>query len=95
MKGEMSMRLITVDCGPDVLFPARALLPLSAPGGGQRPLAHLPGPLRPLVASLGVAPLECGKHDTVGTRWIENKSTQKSRDDVVEPDTVPIEHTDT
>ncbi|MGH3961690.1 MAG: hypothetical protein ACRDRY_00285 [Pseudonocardiaceae bacterium] len=44
---------------------------------------------------MGVTPVEAGKHDTTATRWTEDKATQKSRDGVVEPDTVPITHTDT
>lgn len=78
-----------------MLFPARALLPLSAPGSAQHPLPHVPGARRPLAAALGVIPLEAGKHDTTATRWTEDKETQKSRDGVVEPDTVSITHTDT
>jgi len=72
-----------------------ALLPLSAPGGGHHPLPHVAAALRPLAAALGVIPMEAGKHDTTATRWNEDKATQKSRDGVVEPDTVSITHTDT
>ncbi len=89
------MRIVPSSAGSDVLFPARALLPLSAPGGGQRPLDHVPGVRRPLAAALGVIPAQCGKHDTTASRWTEDKPTQKSRDGVVEPDTVSIPHTDT
>jgi hypothetical protein len=89
------MELILNNAELDILFPARALLSLSSPGGGQLPLAHVPGVLRPLAASLGVVPAECGKHDTTATRWNEDKATQKSRDGIVEPDTVSIQHTDT
>ncbi|MGH3774651.1 MAG: hypothetical protein ACRDRR_02760 [Pseudonocardiaceae bacterium] len=89
------MRIVPGNAGTDVLFPARALLPLSAPGGGHHPLPHVPGARRPLIATLGVVPAEAGKHDTTATRWTEDKATQKSRDGVVEPDTVPITHTDT
>jgi hypothetical protein len=39
--------------------------------------------------------VEAGKHDTTASRWTEHKETQKSRDGVVEPDTVPVTHTDT
>ena len=78
-----------------MLFPVRALLPLSAPGGGHHPLVHVPGAWRPLAAALAVIPVQCGKHDTTATRWTEDKSTQKSSDGVVEPDTVSILHTDT
>lgn len=79
----------------DLLFPTKALLPLSEPGGGHYLLSHVPGVRRPLSAALGVIPVEAGKHDTTATRWTEDKATQKSRDGVVEPDTVPITHTDT
>lgn len=89
------MHVVPSSTGSDVLFPARALLPLSARGGGQHPLPHLPAALRPLAAALGVVPVEAGKHDTTATRWTEDKETQKSRDGVVEPDTVSITHTDT
>jgi hypothetical protein len=81
--------------GSDVLFPARALLPLNARGGSQHPLPHVPAALRPLAAALSVIPVEAGKHDTTASRWTEDKETQKSRDGVVEPDTVSITHTDT
>jgi hypothetical protein len=80
---------------PDILFPANALLSLSSLDSGNVPLPHAPGMLRPLAAALGVVPAEAGKHDTTATRWTEDKATQKSRDGVVEPDTVPIVHTDT
>lgn len=89
------MHVVPSSAESDVLFPARALLPLSAPGGGHHPLPHVAGALRPLAAALGVSPVEAGKHDTTATRWTEDKETQKSRDGVVEPDTVPITHTDT
>ncbi len=89
------MHVVPDSARSDVLFPLKALLPLSAPGGGHCPLPHVPGILRPLVAALGVTPIEAGKHDTTATRWTEDKETQKSRDGVVEPDTVPITHTDT
>lgn len=90
------MHVVPSNAGSDVLFPARALLPLSAPGGGHHPLPHVPGAgWRPLSAALGVIPVEAGKHDTTATRWTEDKATQKSRDGVVEPDTVSITHTDT
>lgn len=89
------MHVVPSSAGPDVLFPARALLPLSAPGGGHHLLPHVPGAWRPLSAVLGVIPVEAGKHDTTATRWTEDKATQKSRDGVVEQDTVSITHTDT
>lgn len=89
------MNVVPNSAGSDVLFPARALLPLTAPGGGQHPVPHVPGAMRPLAAALGVIPAEAGKHDTTATRWNEDKATQKSRDGVVEPDTVSITHTDT
>lgn len=89
------MRVVPGSAKSDVLFPARALLPLSAPGGGQHLLAHVPGVRRPLAAALGVMPVQCGKHDTTASRWTEDKPTQKSRDGVVEPDIVSIPHTDT
>lgn len=89
------MHGVPSSAGSDVLFPARALLPLSAHGGSQHPLPHVPAALRPLAAALGVTPVEAGKHDTTASRWTEHKETQKSSDGVVEPDTVPITHTDT
>lgn len=55
----------------------------------------IPGPLRPLSAALGIAPIECGKHDTTASRWYEEDPTQKSDDGKVVPDTVKILRTDT
>ncbi len=72
------MHVVPHTAGSDVLFPARALLPLSAPDGGQHSLRHFPGALRPLAAALGVTPVEGGKHDTTASRWTENMETQKS-----------------
>lgn len=67
------MHVVPSNAGSDVLFPARALLPLSAPGGGQHPLPHVPAARRPLAAALAVTPVEAGKHDTTATRWNEDK----------------------
>lgn len=79
----------------DPLFPTAGLLPLSEPGGGHIPPVNVPGPVRPFTATLAVRPpLEAKKHDTNPSRWTENKPTQRSRDGVVVPDTVPIVHTD-
>jgi hypothetical protein len=80
---------------PDPLFPTSGLWPLAERGGGYRPMANIPGPLRPYSASLGVAPIECGKHDTTATRWTQEKATEESKDGEVVPDTVSIVHTDT
>lgn len=81
---------------PDPLVPPTTLLPLSdTRTGGQRPLHHAPGPLRPYSASLAVVPLQCGKHDTTGTKWDKTEQTQESKDGVVIPDTVTIPQTDT
>lgn len=91
----MTMRNLSIGAESDILFPAKALSPLSLAGGGHLPLPSTPGALRPLAAALGVTPVQCGKHDTTATRWSEDKATQKSRDGVVEPDTVSITHTDT
>jgi len=79
----------------DSLFPSAALLPLSDRGGGQIPLGGVPGRLRPLSAALGIAPIECGKHDTTASRWYEDDPTQKSDDGKVVPDTVKVLRTDT
>ncbi|MGB6161747.1 MAG: hypothetical protein WCF33_19160 [Pseudonocardiaceae bacterium] len=57
-------------------------------------MVNIPGSLRPYSATLGVAPVECGKHDTIATRWTQEKATEESRDGQVVPDTVPIVHTD-
>lgn len=81
--------------GGDPLFPSAALLPLSDTRGGHIPLAGTPGLLRPLSASLGIAPIECGKHDTTASRWYEDDPTQKSDDGKVVADTVKILRTDT
>ena len=79
----------------DALVPAAALLPLSDLRGGQIPLTGTPGRLRPLCAALAVAPMDCGKHDTTGSRWYEDDPTQKSDDGVVIPDIVKVLRTDT
>ena len=79
----------------DALVPANALLPLcDTPGGGYRPSEHTPGRLRPFVATLAVVPIECGKHETTATRWVEDDATEKSDDGKVVPDTVKITRTD-
>ncbi|MDQ3576768.1 MAG: hypothetical protein M3443_04030 [Actinomycetota bacterium] len=70
-------------------------MPLSDLHGGQLPVAAVPGTLRPLTASLAVAPVECGRHDTTASRWYEDDATQKSDDGKVVPDTVKILRTDT
>lgn len=81
---------------PDPLVPPAALLPLSdTRSGGQRPLHHAPGTLRPYSASLAVVPLQCGKHDTTATKWDKTEATEESKDGVVVPDTVTIPQTDT
>ncbi len=80
----------------DPLIPPTALLPVcDTLIGGQRPLHHIPGRLRPYSASLAVTPLECGKHDTTATKWEETRGTEESKDGVVVPDTVTIPQTDT
>jgi len=79
----------------DPLFPSVALLPLSDTRGGQLPLVGSPGSLRPLSAALGVVPIECGKHDTIASRWWEEDATETTDDGVVKPDTVRILRTDT
>lgn len=80
----------------DPLIPPATLLPLSdTRTGGQRPLHHASGTLRPYSATLAVAPLQCGKHDTTGTKWDKTEPTQESKDGVVIPDTVIIPQTDT
>lgn len=81
--------------GSDPLFPAGGLWPVAERGGGYRPMANLAGPLRPYSATLGVAPIECGKHDITATRWNQEKATEESKDGEVVPDTVTIQHTDT
>lgn len=80
----------------DPLVPPAALLPLAdTRGGGQRPIEHVPGSLRPFSATLAVVPIRCGKHDTTATRWDKTEETERSRDGVVEPDTVVIPQYDT
>lgn len=82
--------------GVDPLFPTAGLLPLSDPGGGRIPLTNTPGLIRPFAAALAVRPpYDAKKHDTNPSRWTEQRPTEFSRDGVVEPDTQPIEHTDT
>ena len=78
----------------DPLFPPGTLLPLSDTRGGHVPLVGTPGRLRPLSAALGIAPVECGKHNTTVTQWYEDDPTQKSEDGKVVPDTVTILRTD-
>jgi hypothetical protein len=87
--------VFTPPAGGDPLFPSAALLPLSDTRGGNMPLAGTPGPLRPLVALLGIGPIECGKHDTTATQWYEDDATQRSYDGKVVEDTVKILRTDT
>jgi hypothetical protein len=78
-----------------LIFPP-ALLPLADTHcGGQRPVDHVPGSLRPFSATLAVVPLRQGKHHTTATRWDKTETTQKSRDGVVEEDSVVITQTDT
>lgn len=89
------MSTAAASAGGDPLFPSAALLPLSDTGGGQVPLAGVAGPLRPLCATLAVAPIECGKHSTTATHWYEDDPTQKSDDGKVVTDTVKILRTDT
>lgn len=79
----------------DPLFPVAAALPLSEPGGVVTPMPNIPGNLRPFSASLGVAPIECGKHDTASTRDTVLKATETSKDGVVVPDSVKVVATDT
>lgn len=80
----------------DPLVPSAALLPLvDTRCGGQRPVEHVPGPLRPFAATLAVVPVECGKHDTTATKWDETQATEDSSDGNVDPDTVVIPRTDT
>ncbi len=79
----------------DPLFPSVALLPLSDVRGGQLPLVGKPGSLRPLSATLGVVPIEFGKHDTTASRWWEDDPTEKADDGTVVPDTVRVLRTDT
>lgn len=80
----------------DPLSTPAALLPLSdTRTGGQRPVEHVPGLLRPFAATLAVVPIVHGKHNTTATKWDETKPTQDCKDGVVVPDTVTIPHTDT
>lgn len=92
-----SDRLVTFTplVGGDPLVPSAALLPLSDTRGGDVPLSGTPGPLRPLVAALRIAPVECGKHDITASRWYEDDPTQKCDDGRVVPDTVKVLRTDT
>ena len=79
----------------DPLVPPSALLPLAdTRAGGQRPVEHVPGSLRPFSATLAVVPIPCGKHHTTATRWDKTEATERSRDGVVEPDTVVIPQID-
>ena len=80
---------------PDPLCPASGLLPVSEFGGGYRPNANVPGALRPYSASLAVRPIECGKHDTTGTRWTETKATKQIIDGTAFPDSEQKVFTDT
>jgi hypothetical protein len=80
----------------DPLVPHSALLPLADTcGGGQRPVEHVLGSLRPFSATFAVVPIQCGKHDTTATKWDKTEETESSRDGVVVPDTVTIPQTDT
>ncbi|HEX2299039.1 MAG TPA: hypothetical protein VHH34_11070 [Pseudonocardiaceae bacterium] len=86
---------VPASLGGDPLFPPAALLPLSDIRGGHVPPVGTPGPLRPLSAALGIAPVECGRHDTTATQWYEDDPTQKSDDGKVVSDTITILRTDT
>ncbi|MGH4017583.1 MAG: hypothetical protein ACRDSL_27405 [Pseudonocardiaceae bacterium] len=80
----------------DPLMPSAALLPLADTRcGGRLPIEHVPGSLRPFSATLGVVPIECGKHDTTATRWDETKTEETNRDGRIDVDTVTIPRTDT
>jgi hypothetical protein len=82
--------------GSDPLISSAVLLPLSDTAcGGRLPLKHVPGALRPFSATLGVVPIQCGKHDTTGTKWDERKTEETNRDGRIDTDTVTIPRTDT
>lgn len=79
----------------DPLVPPSALLPLVGTRcGGQRPIQHVPGSLRPFSATLAVIPPRQGKHRIIATRCDKTETTQRSRDGVVEEDSVVITQTD-
>ncbi|HSV67486.1 MAG TPA: hypothetical protein VLJ59_16470 [Mycobacteriales bacterium] len=80
----------------DILFPASSLLPLAERGdGAYTPEIHVPGPLRPLSASLGVVvPIEAGKHATKRSRVTKAVPTEVSDDGNVVPDTRHEVYTD-
>lgn|GEM_PF-1753765 len=83
----------------DPLMPSAALLPLCGTrSGGTIPPPHRSGALRPFSATLAVAPLECGKHDTTATKWDKDQATQTGgdgKDSPPKPDTVKIPQYDT
>lgn len=80
----------------DPLFPSTAGLPLSARSGGSvlTPLTTPRGPL-PLAVSLGVRPIECGKHESTATKYHKNVTTKHIIDGTEERDTIVQENTDT
>lgn len=76
----------------DPLFPAEQLFPLFEPGGGVAALRNVPGPVRPLVARLAVAPRAI---PMVGaTQREEVKQTQYSEDGQTKTDATTIVVTD-
>ncbi len=79
----------------DSLFPGSSTLPLCELGGGNRPVANVPGVVRPFAATLGELPIELGKHDTTASRWTTTERTKQNLDNKEVPDTVQKVNTDT
>ncbi|MGH3569193.1 MAG: hypothetical protein ACRDRH_24850 [Pseudonocardia sp.] len=79
----------------DSVFLQTSTFPLCDPGGGNRPVANVPGVLRPYAAMLGVRPIEMGKHDTTGTRFTKTETTTYIVDGKEETDSVQTVETDT
>lgn len=69
----------TVGSG-DSVFPQTSIFPLGDQSGGSEPVANVPGVLRPYAATLGVRPIEMGKHDTKGTRRTWTEATRRNLD---------------
>jgi hypothetical protein len=80
----------------DPLFPSAALLSLSDPCGVQIALDHVPGPLRPFSATLGVPrPPDGKKHDTNASKWTVPTKGATSEDGTVVSVSVTDTNTDT
>jgi len=53
------------------------------------------GPVRPFAATLGVRPIELGKHDTKASKVTKIEATKQNLDNKEVPDTIQKVETDT